>query len=333
MYFSDYTTDEKIDISKQLKERLDDKTAHKDYHKFANAVTTDLDAIKPLSPVGLTFLENYVHVELLNTKSKQGISFYDFWANRDFYMTRDKSTKNLVASIQKNKPYLTEIKVAKQVFNLYYGGISMFRPTMAARLYAKYSPKVAVLDFTMGWGGRLMGAVAMNLPKYIGIDYNTNLEEPYQKMKAFLQDQESGQTIIDLYFQDALTMDYSKLDYDMVFTSPPYYNKEIYGGKDTYKTQDEWDEKFYIPIIQETWKYLKPGGTYCLNVPAQLYERVCVPILGHAQELMELNKYQRILPKQKENAKQTNVGQKYKEYIYVWIKEGVHGEPPVKKLI
>jgi tRNA1(Val) A37 N6-methylase TrmN6 len=234
-------------------------------------------------------------------------------------MTRDKSTKNLIASIQKNKPYLTEIKVAKQVFNLYYGGISIFRPTTAARLYKKYCPQVGILDFTMGWGGRMMGACALNVVKYIGVDYNTNLEEPYTKMKNFIQENGSH-TEIELYFQDALTVDYSALDYDMVATSPPFYNKEIYGGKDTYKTLDDWDDKFYIPIMRETWKHLKSGGTYCLNVPVQLYERVCIPILGHAQEQIELKKYQRVLPKQKENAKQTNVGQKYKEYIYVWIK-------------
>lgn len=315
-FFANYTYDEKKDISKQLKEHTDEK-AVQDYSKLRDAVAVDLYKIKPLSPVGLKFIENYVHVELLNTKSKYGISFYDFWFHRDFYMTRDKATKNLVDSIQKNKPYLSEIKVAKQVFNLYYGGISIFRPTNAAKLYDHFQPRPnTVLDFTMGWGGRLVGAALLNIPKYIGIDYNDHLKEPYDKMVKHLKT--CSQTEIELHFTNALDIDYSVLNYDMVFTSPPFYNKEVYGDKETPKTKEEWDEQFYIPIFEKTWKHLQPGGYYCLNIPSYLYERVCVPMWGEAPDKMELKKYSRILPKRE--TKQFNVGQKYQEYIYIWHK-------------
>jgi DNA modification methylase len=109
------------------------------------------------------------------------------------------------------------------------------------------------------------------------------------------------------------------MDYDMVFTSPPYYNKEIYGSKDApYKTNDEWDEQFYKPIFRATWDNLKKGGHYCLNIPQCIYEKICVPLLGEANELIELKKYARILPKR--DTKQFNVGQKYKEFIYIWKK-------------
>jgi len=317
MYFCEYTQKEKEDIAKSLKLH---KNTEEDFLKFKQAVDTDIDKIKPLSPIGLNFIESFVHVEILNTKSKQGISFFDFWYNKEFYMNRDQSTKNLVQSIQKNKPYLDEIRVAKQVFNLYCGSISIFRPTNAARLYKKYSP-TCVLDFTMGWGGRLLGAVALDIQKYVGIDSNTNLAKPYSKM---IENFKNIKTDIDLRFQNSLEIDYSSLDYDMVFTSPPFYNKEIYrqttsSAEIPYKSKEEWDEKFYIPIFSTTWEHLKPGGHYCLNVPEYLYEKICIPIFGEAMEQIELKKYSRCLPK-KDSQKQTNVGQKYKEYIYVWIK-------------
>jgi hypothetical protein len=127
-----FSKEEQQMIAQQLKEHTEER-AHNDFHRFCTAVETNLEAIKPLSPIGLTFLESYMHTELLNTLSKHGISFYDFWWHRDFYMTRDEATKKLILSIQTNKPYLSYIKVAKQVFNLYYGGISLFRPTHAAR--------------------------------------------------------------------------------------------------------------------------------------------------------------------------------------------------------
>lgn len=318
MFFSQYTEEEKREIAHQLKDHTEE-SAIKDYNKLKLAISGgDINSIKPLSPVGLKFIENYVHIELLSTKSKQGISFYDFWYNREFYMTRDNATKNLIASIRKNKPYLTEIKIGKQVFNLYCGSISIFRPINAAKIYSQFKP-TCVLDFTMGWGGRLVGAVLLNVPKYIGMDLNTKLIEPYEKMVTQLKKDGSIKTEIELHFKNALDHDYIHMDYDMVFTSPPFYNKETYGLKELYKTKEEWDEQFYKPIFKKTWEHLKPGGFYCLNVPNYLYERVCLAIFGEAKELIELKKYSRILPK-KEDAKQFNVGQKYKEYIYIWQK-------------
>lgn len=318
-FFSEYSNAEKIDIAKQLKEHTEE-TALTDFDKLQKAVNKDLAAIKPLSPLGLKFIEYFVHIELLNTKSKHGISFFDFWYNRDFYMSRDASTLNLISSIKKNKPYLTDTKIGKQVFNLYYGGISIFRPTTAAKLYNQLKPQ-CILDFTMGWGGRLLGAYMLNVPKYIGIDSNVNLEEPYKKICQHLKKNSNSSALheIDLRFQDALTIDYSAMDYDMVFTSPPYYNKEIYGSKEApYKTKEEWDEKFYKPIFRVTWDNLKKGGHYCLNIPQCIYEKICVPLFGEAVELIELKKYSRILPKRE--TKQFNVGQKYKEFIYIWKK-------------
>jgi len=330
-FFSQYTDIEKIDIAKQLKEHTEE-TATKDFNKLKEAVEKDLDAIKPLTPLGTRFIEYFIHTELLNTKSKYGISFFDFWYNREFYMSRDASTLKLIASIKQNKPKLSEIKIGKQVFNLYYGSISIFRPTTAAKLYDYLKP-TCVLDFTMGWGGRLVGAVILNVPKYIGVDYNENLKAPYEKMcdkfkieskSNFITEEKTEtetetETEIELYFQDALTVDYSKMDYDMVFTSPPYYNKEIYGDKKTYKTNEEWDEKFYKPIFKTTWNGLKKEGHYCLNIPQCIYDKICVPMFGEADEMIELKKYARILPKKE--TKQFNVGQKYKEFIYIWKKK------------
>ena len=72
-----FSREEQQMIAQELKEHTKEK-GYKDYHRFCGAVETDLDAIKPLSPIGLTFLEMYMHTELLNTLSKHGISFYDF---------------------------------------------------------------------------------------------------------------------------------------------------------------------------------------------------------------------------------------------------------------
>lgn len=316
MYFNQYNLSQKEEIAKQLKNySLAD--CLKDYNKLRDGVATGVDTIAPLSLVGVKFVEHYTYTELLNTKTKQGISFYDFWYNKGFYMDRDNSTRKLIEYIKTENPKLNEIKQAKKVFNIYYGSVDVFRPTTAARLYEKYRP-TCVLDFTMGWGGRLVGACVSNVPKYIGVDYNENLSIPYQNMQSQLKSLSNTESV--LMFTDCLTVDYDSLTYDMVFTSPPYYNKEIYGGKTTHKTEEEWNKMFYTPILKKTWNGLAQGGHFCLNIPAILYYKVCLPLFGPAMETMEMKKFARTLPTNRETQRK-NVGQKYKEHIYVWKKE------------
>jgi hypothetical protein len=315
MHFHNYTKEEKVAIAKELKNYSLD-VCIKDYHRLQDGFNSGLDTIAPLSLVGIKFIEHFIYPELLNTNIKHGFSFYDFWGNKDFYLSRDASTKKLIEYIKTEKPKLNEIKRAKKVFNLYYGSVNVFRPTIAIRLYEMFKP-TSVLDFTMGWGGRLVGASIAGVKEYIGIDCNTNLQEPYQQMCDQLH-KLSPNTTARLFFDDCLKIDYTALKYDMVFTSPPYYNKELYGGDQTGKTDKEWNEEFYIPIFNKTWGSLAPGGHYCLNVPAQLYANICVPIFGPAEQEMELKKFSRTLPTHETQRK--NVGQKYKEYIYIWTK-------------
>ena len=112
-------------------------------------------------------------------------------------------------------------------------------------------------------------------------------------------------------FKDALKVDYSKLDYDCVLTSPPYYNVEIYEGTEA-KSDEEWEEKFYIPLFSETYKHLKRGGHYILNIPKDLYDNVCVPLFGKANVKIPLKK--------KAHPKNSLTEKDYNEFIYVWKK-------------
>jgi tRNA1(Val) A37 N6-methylase TrmN6 len=188
------------------------------------------------------------------------------------------------------------------------GNVGIFRPILAKNMICEYKPK-KMLDFTMGWGGRLVGACSENIEHYIGIDMNHKLEPLYEKMKKTLN--QLSTTKITLMFKDALLVDYSKLDYDFVLTSPPYYNIEIYRNNKVL-TEKEWNETFYEPIFSVTFKHLKKNGYYCLNVPQNIYESVCVKILGKCDKAFPLGK-----PRRKTDNK---YNYEYNEYIYVWKK-------------
>jgi hypothetical protein len=282
-----------------------------DYQKLQELGCKKIAHLSAYTRVGNSVVDAFTLGERLYTKGHQNIDFYTFWKHRKEYQK--------IPYIQKTWKFyksrkVSDIRKMKYIFNLYFSSISIFKPTVAMEIYCKYRP-TSVLDFTMGWGGRLVGACALNIPKYIGVDQNTHLEQGYREMMEFLQTKNKTTTHIELFFQDALTVDYSKLDYDMVLTSPPYYDLEKYRGSKSYsrkseKTKEEWNRDFYIPLFERTWTNLKPKGHYCLNVPIEIYETVCIPILGKAVEQIPLKKIQRIKSAAKD----------YKEFIYVWKK-------------
>jgi hypothetical protein len=284
-------------IAKQLKPITIDEI-DKD---FTALQQLNLEKVKPLSRIGNKVVDYFTYHERLNTIGCKGINFFDFIENLDKY--KKGCILTTFYKIKELKPYLPDIEIHNQLFRMYFGSVSIFKPINAMKLYLEYKP-TCILDFTMGFGGRLIGACAVNIPKYIGIDLNTNLENPYKLMSNFLKNYSN--TEIELYFMDCLDFDYSKIEYDMVFTSPPYYNKELYTG--THKQSKKmWDENFYKPIFKRTYDNLKMGGYYCINIPISIYEKICIPLLGECSHKIPLTKFQR----------QTS---KYEEFIYIWKK-------------
>lgn len=279
-----------------LKEALDD------YNRLKNI---DCDKTNITGKSGSKFVNYFTSIERLNTKGRLGLSYFDVYYNFPKLYKEKKWITNAVNSVFKGKLFKDKENLPKNVksfYTMYMGNVGLFKPMIAKHVLCKYNPSV-VLDFTMGWGGRLTAACAMNLKEYIGIDLNTNLRPLYEKMKKTLNP--LCDTKISLHFTDAANFDYSKLDYDFVLTSPPYYNIEIYNKNDVL-SEEEWKEKFYIPAFTNTYKYLKKGGHYCLNVPDYIYNDICVKILGKCDEKISLS-----LP---------NHNRKYNEFIYVWNK-------------
>jgi hypothetical protein len=299
------TPEEKMELSKQIREySIEDIT--KDYSRLRDIGCQAKDQSTKML-VGNRVVDAFTFTERLNTIGSKGISFYDFWKNREFY-SRKKYVKKYLAFANRQH-HQTTAKVWYNLYRFYFTSINCFRPLVAMEYYCMFSPK-CVLDMTAGWGGRLVGACALDIPNYIGIDNNLALKEPYGKLCAFLQPQ--TKTHIDMRFCDALTVDYSALKYDMVFTSPPYYDLEQYGTRESTmeRTKEEWDNMFYRPLFRETYRHLAKGGHYCLNIPVEIFERVCLDVLGKPWKRFSLKKSDR----------QHDDSKKYVEYVYIWKK-------------
>lgn len=275
-----YSLKEKETIVQQINS-ISLEQAELSFQKLCNLKCKGAIAASAGIQIGNDVVDKFTLIERLNTKGHVGIDFYTFWYNRAHFSKIEYIKKMLDYYRSRD---IAEIRKWKYIFNLYFSSISIFRPVMAMEIYCKYTPKIAILDPTMGWGGRLIGACALNIPKYIGIDSNQYLSEPYRQMIDFVADK--TKTKIEVFFQDALTIDYSKLQYDMVFTSPPYYNIEVYrkGTTGTFKEKEEWNTEFYKPLFQKTWENMQTPGYYCLNIPSEIYDECCIPILGNIIE-------------------------------------------------
>jgi hypothetical protein len=283
----------------------------------------DLENLKKKDPldinnqkgiVGNKFLDYFFFEKRIKTRKKTHPTFPEFLEKikmgeisereKIWILNFFKSYKNKIGEKKSSNEIL---KILYRYFNLYHGSISSFKPIIAEIIYKKFNPK-SILDFSAGWGGRFLGAYILDIP-YIGFDTNKELKEPYENMTKILNSKK--QKII---FKDSSKIDFSKYNYDMVFTSPPYYNLERYENMPIYKDKQEFNEKFLYPVIINSYKHMKKGH-YILNIPKNMYEDIINNnILKKADEIIPLHISNRNI-KKKELSESD-----YSENIYVWKK-------------
>ena len=153
---------------------------------------------------------------------------------------------------------------------------SQFKPNAAKALYDYYKVK-NVLDFSMGWGDRLAGFYAsMNTELYVGLDPRKENHPIYQKQADYYANQlgffeTEKKTKFHCEPAEEFDFDQYKDTFDIIFTSPPYFNVERYGYDDTqswvrYKNIDQWNNNFLQRSIENMWTSLRSGGKLCVNI-------------------------------------------------------------------
>lgn len=149
--------------------------------------------------------------------------------------------------------------------------VSNFRPTVARDIYNKFGANNAkVLDMCSGFGGRLLGFAASNCAEYVGTDPSTKtydgLIELAIDIKQILSDKK-----ITIYNQPFEDLDVPKDYFDIAFTSPPYFNTEVYSNESNnscnrYPIYKEWLYGFLKPMISKAVLSVKSGGYIVINI-------------------------------------------------------------------
>jgi len=257
--------------------------------------------LKQTSRLGTKTIDYFTFYERLNTKGRLGISFFEFLNEIETHIEKPYHRK-MMNWLNEHRQNVEDVCKYYEIYRLYHGVIASFSPVNALQVYQRYNPK-KILDFCSGWGGRFLGACVYGAEQYIGIDSNPNLIEPYNRMTSMIEQHTS--TDARFIFGDCLKIDYSQLEYDMVFTSPPYFNLELYTGTNK-KSNKEWNG-FYQKVFLDTYKFLKPNGHYVLNIPKKVL-MIAIDVLGEPIEQFNLGKPSRL----------KGGGEDYKEVCYVW---------------
>lgn len=223
---------------------------------------------------GNPFLYHFQFRNLLNCKREKGRTIYEVFADPEDYARLLNSAKN------RNRGGRTAAGNLYECFRIDRGSIVMFKSTTAKYIYKKYGA-TSVLDPTAGWGGRMLGAWALDID-YTGIDTNVNMREAYNNMMDYLLEFDNNlignffevesKSNLNMIWNSALDVDFSEIDYDFVLTSPPYVNLEIYEHMTPWESNQAFYENFFIPIWQKCVDNIRAGGKVCFNISPKMYD-------------------------------------------------------------
>lgn len=234
----------------------DDKQLLDAWKQLCNWTTSSND-INSTSRIGVKLCEHFFH-NFYDIEMK-GKSFNQLWKANNLEKVLRWNRKS------HSTPYLSELKRG-----IYFCcGLTkntMYRPQMAKMICDRYKPNL-VLDPCAGWGGRMLGAVASGA-KYIAFEPNTITYQNLTKLAKYLKIEDQVTLICD----DALKLEnYDIPQVDLVLTSPPYYDIEVYSKESTqsinnYNTYNDWAEHFLKTLIHLCLGKLNSNGVSCWNV-------------------------------------------------------------------
>lgn len=160
-------------------------------------------------------------------------------------------------------PYASEIR-RSLVLSGGLASVTKYRAGLSKHLVKLYGA-TRVLDPCIGWGGRMIGALAAGAT-YIGCEPDP---KTFAGLQGILADIGREADLFNEPAEQRLPQIPSE-SVDMILTSPPYFTLELYtGGDQSVKegmTWNEWVTGWLRPVVHEALRCLRPGGVSCWSV-------------------------------------------------------------------
>lgn len=157
--------------------------------------------------------------------------------------------------------------------------VSQFPPLVVANIIAYLKTmhgfeiiNGSVFDPCAGWAGRLLGALAHpEIFYYVGVEPNPRLCPNYLEMKDFYIPEKNAAIFnarIEQLVSDNSDISLLKpfrIEHDLIITSPPYRDVELYPDtKDRYKDDTNWG--IFLQALIASSRALRPGGIIAINI-------------------------------------------------------------------
>lgn len=155
-----------------------------------------------------------------------------------------------------------------------YRMATTFMPSYAKCIYEHFGAK-RVLDPCAGWGDRMIGANAAKcVETYIGFDPNRALRPGYAKLMQAMGNTVSKINDSEIDFSNSSVIiskpfeigcgNLKSNSFDLVFTSPPFFDYEIYTPSNPKYTN--WIDEFYKPLFVEASRCVVAGGHVAIHI-------------------------------------------------------------------
>ena len=235
-----------------------DEELHRDWNSLCKTRVFKTGAqFKPGMKLCQHFCNNFWEI-----KNDKGLSFVDCWNNREL-MNRVR----LWGLEGMSQLWLSWIRRAVFLTSG-LANSSFYRPHFSKQIIMMTNKRNGTLfDPCAGWGGRMLGTVSHDW-NYIACEPNVDTFQNLNKIVEFIGRKEN----VSIHNIPVENFDFSKLkNIDVVLTSPPYFNLEVYSNDETqsynkFNSYDTWNDNWLKPTIEKCLSVLSDDGISAWNV-------------------------------------------------------------------
>jgi len=184
---------------------------------------------------------------------------YEYW----------NKNKKIIIEKTKKKYDIVNIYNLRETIYLNTRLCSNFKITVALTILQHFKPK-SWLDISAGWGDRLLSALFYKIDIYESCDPNLDLHKCYDNMIDTFSSKSNKKNFI-IHKRGFLESHFEKTNFDIVFSSPPFFNLEKYSSFSEnsitkYNTEKDWIKYFFIPSLIKAYNHLKINGHIILYI-------------------------------------------------------------------
>lgn len=209
----------------------------------------------------------YMLSDLFNDECRSQCSFNGELTPFDYFV----KNKNIVIETLIDKQLdINPVNLREQIYQL-VPECSTHNPLLIKYFINKFNAK-KILDPCSGWGDRLIGALSSNVDLYIGVDPNECLHDNYLDMISLLRpvsDNPKARYMMEV--SPFETFNIPDIMFDLVYTSPHYFDYEIYTAAKTQSifhnpTEDDWLHNFLYVLVDKCCHHLVNHGHLVLYI-------------------------------------------------------------------